>query len=74
MSKEDIVEAGIKFVKACMLVAQVEAKLSTPRSSARINSILSSDWHHAMSEMSAALVELYDAVAAYRRDTEERNP
>ena len=74
MSKDDIVDAAVKFVEACMLVAQVEAQRSTPRPSARINSVLASDWHHAMSAMEAAKVELYDAVAAYRRDAEEWKP
>lgn len=68
MNKDDIAEAGIKFIEACMLVAQVEAQRSTPRSSARINSVLTSDWHHAMSEMERAKLALYDRVAAYRRE------
>ena len=74
MNKDDIAEAGIKFIEACMLVSQVEAQRSTPRPSMRTNSVITSDWHHAMSEMEAAKVELYDAVAAYRRGAEERKP
>ena len=74
MNKDEIAEAAIKFIEANMLVAQVEAQRSTPRPSARINSVLTSDWHRAISEMEAAKVELYDAVAAYRRDAEERKP
>jgi len=68
MNKDDIAEAGIKFIEACMLVAQVEAQRGTLRSSARINSVLSSDWHHAMSEMEAAKIKLYDVVEEYRRE------
>ena len=73
MNKDDIAEAGIKFIEACMLVAQVEAQRSIPRPSARINSVLASDWHHAMSEMEAAKVALYDLVRDYKQEQMAQN-
>jgi hypothetical protein len=81
MSKEDIVEAAVKFIETSMKAVQSQYQRQ-PGPSSKRNLETSIDYHEAMAEMARAELQLHAQVWAYKeeqtkqkmRDAEEWKP